>query len=278
MAKSNAARSHEADSAQILLFPGERKTPDLADAVAKPQSGRGTSVVLCGTYRKDPDGLRRTFECLKDTGFSVLSPSNPFIESEDHGFVYMKNEGTLTPEQIEYKHLNAIQQADFIWFFAPGGYVGPTGALEVGFARANGIPIFSDTKIDDMVLKEFIEVVASPKSVLERFRENQIKPPSPAIATFQHYYKRAAIHRGYNQENAKDCLLLMVEEFGEFARALRKREHLTRHGKEITNNEALELADIFIYIVHMANILKIDLSAVVQMKELLNIQRFINGK
>ena len=52
----------------------------------------------------------------------------------------------------------------------------------------------------------------------------------------------------------------MVEEVGELARALRKRVKLARHGKPIPNQEELELADVFLYVVHMANILKIDLA------------------
>src|SRR5215204_1733208 len=37
-------------------------------------------VVLCGTYRKDVEGLRRSFEQLKDLGFNVLSPTNVDVE------------------------------------------------------------------------------------------------------------------------------------------------------------------------------------------------------
>jgi NTP pyrophosphatase (non-canonical NTP hydrolase) len=189
----------------------------------------------------------------------------------------MRHESTRTPNQIENNHLDAIQHADFVWFFAPDGYVGPTGALEVGFARASGIPVYTDTVLKDITIKNFVEVVESPATVYEAFKHHRVLPPSPGIKSFQHYYRRAALQRGFSHENAKDCLLLMVEEVGELARALRKRIKLTRHGKPIANQEDLELADVFLYVVHMANILKIDLAAVVQRKELLNIQKLIHG-
>lgn len=274
------ARSGASASDQILLFPYGDVSDDAPGKKGPSRSAvpaRGASVVLCGTYRKDPEGLRRTFERLQDTGFSVLSPSNPFIETEEHGFVYMRQESTQTPNNIENKHLDAIQQADFVWFFAPDGYVGPTGALEVGFARAAGVPVYTDTNISDLTIKNFVEVVESPSAVYEAFKHHRVLPPSPAIKSFQHYYRRAALQRGFSRENAKDCLLLMVEEVGELARALRKRMKLTRHGKPIHNQEELELADVFLYVVHMANILKIDLATVVQRKELLNIQKLIHG-
>jgi NTP pyrophosphatase (non-canonical NTP hydrolase) len=165
-----------------------------------------------------------------------------------------------------------------VWFFAPEGYVGPTGAMEVGFARANGIPVYSDTPLQDSTIKNFVEIVESPSAVKETFALHRFSPPPPAVKSFQHYYRRAALQRGYAQENPKDCLLLMVEEVGELARALRKRAHLMRHGNEITNQESLELADVFIYVIHMANILKIDLSKVVQEKELINIKKMIDAK
>ena len=274
------AGSSKSASTQILLFPYGEIAEEKLEKRGKPRATaapRGTSVVLCGTYRKDPEALRRTFESLREAGFSVLSPSNAVIESEDQGFVYMRSESMQTPNQIENRHLDAIQQADFVWFFAPEGYVGPTGALEVGFARASGIPVYTDTILKDLTIKNFVEVVKSPATVYDAFKNHRVLPPSPAIKSFQYYYRRAAVQRGFAKENAKDCLLLMVEEIGELARALRKRVKLTRHGEVIGNQEELELADVFIYVVHMANILKIDLASVVQRKEWLNIQKLIHG-
>jgi NTP pyrophosphatase (non-canonical NTP hydrolase) len=270
MARTNTA------SAQILLFPGDQTQKDLGTEDTASLQAR--SVVLCGTYRKDPEGLRRTFEQLRDLGFTILSPDNPFIEKEEQGFVYMQHENTRSPDQIENKHLDAIQRADFVWFFAPNGYVGPTGALEVGFARANGIPVYSDSLLTDTTIKKFVEVVDSPSTVNDYFKTRRVLPPAPAISSFQHYYRRAALRRGYTHENAKDCLMLMVEEIGELARALRKRAKLVRHGKEIRNQEDFELADVFIYVVHMANILKVDLSKIVQEKEIINIKKLLHGE
>lgn len=280
MPRSSSALSSD----QILLFPtpgdalqhGSTRLQSLSTEGTKPR--RGANVVLCGSFRKDPEGLKKIFVELKDLGFSVLSPGNVSTQSIENGFVYMQNETGQSPEVIEDRHLNAIQKADFVWFFAPNGYVGPSGALEVGFARANGIPVYTNTRLDDETVQQFIETVESPSVVQQTFATRSINPPQPAIRAFQHYYRRAAHERGYKNENAKDCLLLMIEEVGEFARSLRKRHRLKRHGSPITNQENLELADIFIYVVHMANILKIDLSTVVQAKELINIQKMLNAR
>jgi NTP pyrophosphatase (non-canonical NTP hydrolase) len=232
-------------------------------------------VVICGTYRKDIQGLRHSFEHLRDLGFNILSPSNVDIVAEDQGFVYMRGEQTETPENLEVRHLEAIERARLIWLHAPDGYVGPTAALELGFAKASGIPVFSNAQIADLALRSFVTVVSSPEEVRQQIASFELPPPPPTLKPFQNYYRRAAAQRGYEKESTQNCLLLMVEEVGELAQALRKKQRLTRHGSTIRNTEALELADVFMYVIHMANILKIDLGHVVQQKELLNIDKLL---
>ncbi len=232
-------------------------------------------VVICGTYRKDIQGLRQSFEDLRDLGFNILSPSNVDIVSEDQGFVYMRGEQTETPENLELRHLDAIEHARLIWLHAPDGYVGPTAALELGFAKASGIPIFSNAQLADVALRSFVTIVSSAEEVLQQITSYEVPPPPPALKAFQNYYRRAAAQRGYEKESTQNCLLLMVEEVGELARALRKKQRLTRHGSVIRNAESLELADVFMYVIHMANILRIDLGQVVQQKELINIEKLL---
>jgi NTP pyrophosphatase (non-canonical NTP hydrolase) len=70
----------------------------------------------------------------------------------------------------------------------------------------------------------------------------------------------------------------MVEEVGELAHAVRKREKLVRHGNARGVNEAHELADVLLYLVHMANILDLDIDSAVLDKEQLNIARFIRSR
>jgi NTP pyrophosphatase (non-canonical NTP hydrolase) len=287
MAKpKNIVRNHDG---QIVLFPGFRSENDVRKVAAQEpvlqlreesstprveQPGQ-FDVVLCGTFRKDTAGLKQAFDQLRDLGCRVLSPGNVEIVSESDGFVYMRGEEIETPERLEMKHLDAIQHARFIWLHAPEGYVGPTAALEIGFARACGIPVFSASTPTDVVLEKFVRIADSPQQVILDIVNHRLDPPAPSLQTFQNYYRRAAVDRGYESESAQNCLLLMIEEVGELARALRKREKLTRHGTPIDNQEALELADVFIYVVHMANILHLDLGHAVQNKEILNIRKTI---
>ena len=279
-----AGRVKHKTSGNLAVFPGFEHMfePDVTDAtdsaVSRPQPVGGIDdldIVLCGTYRKDIEGLRRAFEELKDLGFNVLSPSNLDIIKEKNGFVYMQGEETQTAERLELRHLDAIERARLVWLHAPEGYVGPTAALELGFAKASGIPVFATCAPVDEAFRSFVKVVVSPEDVFVDVTYQRLPPPPPRLSVFQHYYRRAAAQRGYESESTQNCLLLMMEEVGELARALRKKQKLVRHGSPIRNAESLELADVFMYVVHMANILGIDLGEAVQHKELLNIKKLL---
>jgi NTP pyrophosphatase (non-canonical NTP hydrolase) len=248
----------------------------LKQPTAVPEMGQ-CHVVLSGSYRKDFESLKATYEELLDLGCKVLSPSNVTAVRETDGFVFMKGEESQLPDAIEGRHLDAIQRANFIWLHAPEGYIGPTASLEIGFARAIGVPVFAKETVKDPVIHSFVQVIHSPAAAIEAIKSPGSPIPRPALAAFQHYYRRVAIQRGYKSESPKDCLLLMVEEVGELAREIRRREGLVRHGPSSPSGESKELADIFLYVVHMANVLDVDLSKVVQEKELINLQKFLRS-
>jgi NTP pyrophosphatase (non-canonical NTP hydrolase) len=250
------------DSEQRLQRESQTSLPD-----------RVAKVVLSGSYRKDTVGLKHTFEELRDLNCEILSPSNVEIVSELDGFVFMKGEETQAPDKLEARHLDAIQRSQFMWLHAPSGYVGTSAALEVGYAHAIGVPVFCKEQVGDPILRSFVHVVSSPEEVVQQLRGGGLPIPKPALQAFQQYYRRAAIQRGYSSEGPKECLLLMVEEVGELAREIRKRERLVRHGAATGSSESRELADIFLYVVHMANVLEIDLAKEVQDKEVINLQR-----
>jgi NTP pyrophosphatase (non-canonical NTP hydrolase) len=270
---------------QIYLFPtseGGERTSVQIDSVAANALAEGASVVIpetteiviSGSFRKDLVGLTREFEELQDLGFRILSPTNTRAVAEEEGFIYMEGEQTATPNTIELRHLDAIRRSAFVWLHAPDGYVGPSAALEIGFARASGIPVYSRIAPTEKVLQNLVTIVPSPTALASAISRHPV-PPLPAVQPFQKYYARAAVHRGYHEESSQDTLLLMLEEFGELARALRKRNKLRRDSKGRVGHEEQELADIFIYVVHMANVLGVDLAEAVHKKEQLNIQRFL---
>jgi NTP pyrophosphatase (non-canonical NTP hydrolase) len=287
------SKHHGSNDAQILLFPSGEAVPVIemeqlgASAswvpTERPSASRRQpkglcDVVLSGSFRRDVEGLRLVHQELQDLGCVILSPRNVQPATEVDGFVFMKGEETEAPNRIELRHLEAIERAGFMWLHAPEGYVGLSASLEVGFAHAQGVPVFSRDSVSDPTLSCFVKHVDSPSAALSSIVGGQVPVPASNLPALQRYYKRIATQRGYERETAQNCLLLMVEEVGELAHTIRKREKLARHGPSHQTNAAHEVADVFLYIVHMANILGFDLGSAVREKEELNSARFLRAQ
>jgi len=283
---ATARHKRRDDSGQILLFPAAAENSEASSTGSeaglshglgspRPKEARSsTSVVICGSFRKDPEGLAALHERFLDLDCGILSPANVDIRREEDGFVYMRGEETQTPETLERRHLDAIEMADFVWLHAPDGYIGLSASLEIGYATALGTPVFCASPLQDRTLKAMVQTVDRPEDVIPLRLAAPATVPKPAIMRFQNYYRKVAVQRGYERESAQNCLLLMVEEVGELARGLRRDQKLTRHHE--SNSESLkELADVFIYVVHMANILDADLGEIVKEKETTNWNRFL---
>jgi NTP pyrophosphatase (non-canonical NTP hydrolase) len=78
------------------------------------------------------------------------------------------------------------------------------------------------------------------------------------LKEYQKFYAKISKERGFDKETAQDTLLLMMEEVGELARAIRKQAGIKTANKSEMYPVEEEVVDIFAYILHISNILKID--------------------
>src|SRR5258708_5617179 len=228
--------------------------------------------VLCGSYRRDRGGLETAHADLLALGCELLSPSAIDFVAEIDGFALASTELDHTPRDIELKHLDLMRHADFVWLHVAEGYFGSSAALEIGFAHGLGIPVFSATFPSDGILASFVQVVGGPDEACTRVRRGQGADPGRPLRALQAYYAVAAKRRGYEDESPQDTMLLFTEGLGELAPGNRKFVGLQRAG-ENTNDVAEEVADVQLYLVHLANVLGTDLGEAVTSKERLNGQR-----
>ncbi len=226
-------------------------------------------VVLCGSFRRSPRALREAYDSLRAT-FDVLSPKSVDFVDPIGEYVRLPHELEESVEQIEARHLSALRASDFIWLFCPDGYVGHSASLEIGYAHAIGLPVFAGQSPTDPLLGSIVEVVDSFEQVPARLSRH----PGAGLARLQQYYARVAEERGWERESPRDTLLLLVEEVGELAHAVRKNEGLRRDDPFRESPVGSELADVQLYLVHLANALGIDLASAVTEKEEVNAERF----
>jgi len=95
---------------------------------------------------------------------------------------------------------------------------------------------------------------------------------------YQKLVDKLIIERGFDDETAEDGFLLLVEEVGELAKALRKdndRLGIGSHSKEQDLEE--EIADVFWLLLALCNRKGVNLAAAFEKKEQLNAQRFADG-
>lgn len=120
---------------------------------------------LSGSFRKDRAGLMSSYNELVSNGCQVLSPHR--IEFDEQEFVRDIAEAGKPIRIIEDHHLMSIKQSDFLWLHAPGGYIGNSTSMEIGFAIARNIPIFTSEVLQDQMLGCYVQVVPSVFKCLE---------------------------------------------------------------------------------------------------------------
>jgi NTP pyrophosphatase (non-canonical NTP hydrolase) len=90
----------------------------------------------------------------------------------------------------------------------------------------------------------------------------------------QRYVGEVIKYRGFDKQSLQDVFIMLTEEVGELAKALRKREGSAAIAADSTVGQIEhEAADVFWMLVCVCNELGIDLEAAVRSKEELNKQR-----
>jgi NTP pyrophosphatase (non-canonical NTP hydrolase) len=96
---------------------------------------------------------------------------------------------------------------------------------------------------------------------------------SPTLADFQEYVRKIKIARDFKNDKMR-ALILLSKEVGELAQATRKTWANPDHVPLEDQREiAMELADVFIYLLDTANQYQIDLELAFREKEEINKQR-----
>mgnify|MGYP001552237538 CR=1 FL=1 len=98
-------------------------------------------------------------------------------------------------------------------------------------------------------------------------------PERPTLEDYQRLIKQLIVERGYNEETPPEVMLLLTEEVGELAKAIRKLNGQKTHQDSRVHDVAEELADCFWLLVDLSARLDIDLEKAFRMKEAKNAQR-----
>lgn len=109
------------------------------------------------------DLVRDTIENFKKIGITPLFPNLDYgTENKDHADTIEEK------KRLAIEHYLAIDEADAVYLLTPGGYMGTSCKLELGYAIAKNKPVYFSEPTNDLALdcyvKEFI-----PTNELKRF-------------------------------------------------------------------------------------------------------------
>lgn len=98
---------------------------------------------------------------LTERGVTVLSPADPRVVDQIGEFVFVASDRVRSIKIVEDRHLECIAVSNFLWLVAPDGYVGQSASMELGFAVAKDVPVFSQHLPSDGTLRKYVQCVSS---------------------------------------------------------------------------------------------------------------------
>ena len=96
---------------------------------------------------------------------------------------------------------------------------------------------------------------------------------NPTLKDYQNYIHDMVTERGFAKESVPEIFMLMSEEVGELAKAVRKATGIHTDPNSEKYHIAHEAADILMYLLDICNVLHIDLEQAFREKEEINKKR-----
>lgn len=123
-------------------------------------------VTVSGSFHRHMGAIHAAVQELLDLGVKVLSPADPRIVDARGEFLFVASDRVRSIRMVQDRHLESVRSSDFLWLVTPDGYVGQSASMEVGFAVASNVPVFSLSKPYDMTLRQYVRQVGSVKDAL----------------------------------------------------------------------------------------------------------------
>lgn len=138
-------------------------------------------ITVSGSFSRHLSQIQHAVSEFEAAGARVLSPAQPTIVDSVEGFVFVASDCHRSPRLVQDRHLAAIGQSDFLWLVCPDGYVGQSASLEVGYAVARGIPVWSQHLPNDLTLRQYVGLRRGCMEALQLTRRLQTADPAPSL-------------------------------------------------------------------------------------------------
>lgn len=126
------------------------------------------TATVSGSFHRHMGAITAAVHELAALSVRVLSPSDPRVVAAHGEFLFVASDGVRSVRLVQDRHLESIRAANFLWLVCPDGYVGQSAAMEVGFAAAARVPIFSTHAPSDLTLREYVTLVPTLAAALRK--------------------------------------------------------------------------------------------------------------
>jgi hypothetical protein len=139
----------------------------------------GLRATVSGSFRQYMSAVQDAVYELTDRGVRVLSPADPRVVDRFGDFLFVASDRLRSIGLVEDRHLAAIEASDFLWLVIPHGYIGPSAAMEIGYATAVGTPVYSSEVPLDLGFRRYVRIVPGMReAILTLERPGDPKPLS----------------------------------------------------------------------------------------------------
>ena len=119
------------------------------------------TATVSGSFHRHMGAIGAAVQELAALSVRVLSPADPRIVAQQGEFFFVASDRVRSVRLVQDRHLESIRAADFLWLVCPDGYVGQSASMEVGFAAAVGVPIFSMHAPTDLTLRQYVTTIST---------------------------------------------------------------------------------------------------------------------
>ena len=125
----------------------------------------GKTVAIIGSFQKYYDEITTIIKMFQRYGLRVTSPADSEIVGAIKQFVILgADDKRLTEADIEMITLKKILDSDFVYVYAPGGYVGKTTSYEIGACLSANKPLFYSERVDDLPIPILEQQILTPEA------------------------------------------------------------------------------------------------------------------
>src|SRR5712692_4874871 len=116
-------------------------------------------AAVSGSFHRHMERITTAVQELASLSIRVLSPADPRVVAQQGEFLFVASDRVRSVRLVHDRHLESIRAANFLWLVCPDGYVGQSASMEVGFAAAVGVPIFSTHLPSDLTLRQYVTTI-----------------------------------------------------------------------------------------------------------------------